>query len=414
MEKFAQKRKLHNKIRETVNKPGALLDKLFDPELIGIMENLTVTDDKIRAELTGQKMSKNAPAPAEKISAKELIKSAKSYFNKREYMRGFQDLSIFNKKMFNTVQLINEFKLTLSNIDEPGLKQKVLFEGLSDEELEKIEKNIEHTRKANSDYDSLIKEAGLLDTWTNLTTSRGRELAAIEKRYPQITADLRKKGFAIIASGEALLSITISNLKAMASARSIRKLDPYLASANVIVEAYNKFNSGEKGFASYYENTVLPAIKAKREFDAAVKAKAEAKLQEEVEAREKAKEAARAWAEAQARAKAGPGSISQQQQLPFPPTGLGPQSPPFAPRPEQPWPFGDKNKPAIPTGQAKTDPITGKTTWSHTSFYNSLQALSNEEPIILANYISKYAKSIQDKDLETAIKLFNIVKNIRG
>src|SRR5208282_6547702 len=127
--------------------------------------------------------------------------------------------------------------------DEPGLKHKVLFENVSDEALDQIEQNIQHTRKNGDElYQSFIKDAGLLDTWLNLTTSRGRELAAIEKRYPQITADLRKKGLAIIGSAEALLSITLSNLKTMASARATRKLDPYLASANAIVESYNKFN----------------------------------------------------------------------------------------------------------------------------------------------------------------------------
>ena len=193
MEKIAQKRTYRNKARELVNKPGILLEKIFDPELIGIMKNLAITDDKIRAELTGEKMSKNAPAPEEEISAKELIKKARSDFNRREYMSGVAALVIFNKKMFNTVSLINEFKKSLANIDEPGLKHKVLFENVSDEALEQMEKNIQHTRKsANELYYSFFKEAGILDTWYNLTTARGRELAAIEKHYPQITADLRK------------------------------------------------------------------------------------------------------------------------------------------------------------------------------------------------------------------------------
>src|SRR5208282_4277628 len=216
MEKIAQKRTLRNKTRELVNKPGALLDKIFDPELIGIMKTLAVTDDKIRAELTGLKISKNAPAPEEAVSAKDLIKDARSFFNRREYMGGVSALVILNKKMFNVVSLINEFKKSLSNIDEPGLKHKVLFENVSDEALDQIEQNIHHTRKNGDElYQSFIKDAGLLDTWLNLTTSRGRELAAIEKRYPQITADLRKKGLAIIGSAEALLSITLSNLKTM-------------------------------------------------------------------------------------------------------------------------------------------------------------------------------------------------------
>jgi len=50
----------------------------------------------------------------------------------------------------------------------------------------------------------------------------------------------------------------------------------------------------------------------------------------------------------------------------------------------------------------------------HQSFYNSLQCLSGEAPSILAGYISKYAKSIQLSDADTAAKLFAIVKQIKG
>ena len=449
MEKIAQKRTYRNKARELVNKPGILLEKIFDPELIGIMKNLAITDDKIRAELTGEKMSKNAPAPEEEISAKELIKKARSDFNRREYMSGVAALVIFNKKMFNTVSLINEFKKSLANIDEPGLKHKVLFENVSDEALEQMEKNIQHTRKsANELYYSFFKEAGILDTWYNLTTARGRELAAIEKHYPQITADLRKKGLAVISNGEALLSSTLSNLKTMASARATRKVDPYLEAANSIIEGYNKFNSGDKGFAVYYDNTVLPAIKAKREFDAAIKARAEAeakaktdaetKMAEEKARAEAEEEQARVAAEEKARAESEisplkqPWVSTQSQSSPFgsyinpfmqtfSPTVQKPsptlQNPPIKKEPiveqRRPTPGGPKAPEGVNVGKLPLSPPKKKSD-THQKFYESLQSLSNEHPIILANYIAKYAKSIQETDLETAVKLFNIVKNIRG
>src|ERR1035437_4647037 len=396
MDKFAQKRRLRDKARELLNKPSILHEKIFDPQLIAIMKSLVLTDDQIRAELVGEKIGKSQ-VPEDEISAKDLVKSARSNFNRREYMTGISDLVIFNKKMYNVVRSINEFKKSISDIDEPKLKQKFLFEGLSDEALQKIEKNIEHVRKASNNYKVILKEAGLLDTWYNLTNSRGRSLSAIEKRYPKITDDLRKKGNHVIDNAETLLSSTLSNLKRMASARATRKLDPYLESANSIITDYSKFNDGEKGFAAYYDSVVLPTIKAKKELDeATAKAKVEAEekakleLQQKKEQEQKEQQLREEQIKRQqvALTPSNPMAPMTPSVLLGPPAGVGISSPPFA-----------------------LKPIT---TSNHQDFYNSLQALSNESSNILAGYISKYAKSIQDTDLETAIKLFNIVKNIRG
>ncbi len=80
-----------------------------------------------------------------------------------------------------------------------------------------------------------------------------------------------------------------------------------------------------------------------------------------------------------------------------PPPGVTTQSPPFA----------------TPTGLPGEDEEALQNKYNHQSFYESLQSLSNEDPRILAAYISKYAKSIQKNDLATAVKLFNIVKRIK-
>jgi hypothetical protein len=42
----------------------------------------------------------------------------------------------------------------------------------------------------------------------------------------------------------------------------------------------------------------------------------------------------------------------------------------------------------------------------------SLQALSEESPILLAQHIRRYAKSIQSYDLETSVKLFKLAQSI--
>jgi hypothetical protein len=51
---------------------------------------------------------------------------------------------------------------------------------------------------------------------------------------------------------------------------------------------------------------------------------------------------------------------------------------------------------------------------SFSDLANSLKILGSDDPLVLAHHIAKYAKSIQDEDLEMAVKLFGIVKQIRG
>ncbi len=51
---------------------------------------------------------------------------------------------------------------------------------------------------------------------------------------------------------------------------------------------------------------------------------------------------------------------------------------------------------------------------AHQNFLHMLQSMSSERPEVLASFISKYARSIQHKDPQTAIHLLQIVKSIRG
>lgn len=51
---------------------------------------------------------------------------------------------------------------------------------------------------------------------------------------------------------------------------------------------------------------------------------------------------------------------------------------------------------------------------THANFFNSLQKMSDESPLLLASFISKYARKIQATDPTTAVQLLNIVKRIKG
>jgi hypothetical protein len=51
---------------------------------------------------------------------------------------------------------------------------------------------------------------------------------------------------------------------------------------------------------------------------------------------------------------------------------------------------------------------------SYDAFVDSLQVFSSEDTTLLASHIAKYARSIQDEQPETAVKLFKIAKSLRG
>jgi hypothetical protein len=77
-------------------------------------------------------------------------------------------------------------------------------------------------------------------------------------------------------------------------------------------------------------------------------------------------------------------------------------------------PVGDVPSKQGPFGQMPLKPPPVLRTVQHRKFFESLQTLSNESPIILAGYIAKYAKAIEKTDPVVALKLFNVVKSIRG
>jgi hypothetical protein len=68
-------------------------------------------------------------------------------------------------------------------------------------------------------------------------------------------------------------------------------------------------------------------------------------------------------------------------------------------------------RPLAPPGHKPRDLNIRKN--QHKKFMAALEALSNEQPIILANFIMKYANSIQQSDPDTYKELLHIVNNIK-
>ncbi len=386
MDKSAQNRGPLNEIREKMNMPAKYLEGFFRPAIERVLKALSKLDDKIRANLTGQEIG-TAGAPEDRTSIKDIVKMARTNFNRREYVAGFTDLAHFDKKMSEVAAAITEFQ----KIDLDSIHAQFLFHDLPKDYADKLQNTRQYmdSKKEAFRQETFVKEAGLIDFIMNLSTKRGRSLLAWEKKYPQRTKGVRENGSTLVDHAQSLLEATLSNLKEMATFRATRRPDEYTKIAQKIVEGYSKF---DKAFRAYYAKDIKPFLDIK---DAIEAQEQKAQVEEE-----KKKQEANVLNKAPATPVSGlelAAPLPNKPPVAGPPPGVTTQSPPFA----------------TPTGLPGEDEEALQNKYNHQSFYESLQSLSNEDPRILAAYISKYAKSIQKNDLATAVKLFNIVKRIK-
>jgi hypothetical protein len=420
MDKIAQERGIFNKLREKVNMPGAYLEGFFKPELDRVMTSLKELDDRIRAVLTGKKIG-TADAPADAVAVKDLLKNARTNFNRREYMTGVAELGRFHKKLYDISQDIGKFFVDVNKIHH-----KFLFEGADDEKIQNLRKHMDETmKKAEADSRYFIKEAGIMDFFYNIGTKRGRSLAAWEKKYPKQTKDLREGGDRLINEAQRLLDNTLTNLKQMATARATRRPDEYMDVANKIKADFEKFDNGKGGFRDYYNNAITPWLKIKDEIDAREKPKEEVKPTPTPGGPQPGQIEMGEDQGPPTLPSPPPGGMGAP---PGPPVGVPPgvmSSPPAAP---QARPVEEPARDTIPSPPPVHEPEENlpipltqqpphqgpKIRVAHQAFYKSLEILKNEDPKILARYIGRYATSIQNSDPETAIDLFKIAKRVKG
>ncbi len=412
MDKFAQERGILNKIREKINQPIA--EGFFKPELARIMNDLKVADDNIRSVLVGQKVGKPSADFTPGRSIKDLLKSAHSNFNRREYMSGVADLGEFHKRLFDATKLIDKLDLSVNKIHH-----NFLFQSLSPKQRENI-KGLQEYMKAASDAANepyFIKEAGIggiMDFFHNVGTRRGWALAAWEKKYPKVVKDLRDGGTRLVDAADTALANTLAHLKDMATARAIRQVDDYMDAAKKIKAEYAKFDGGDKGFRAYYTNVITPYLKKQEEFE-----KEEAAKKPAPDAATPAPTVSTTPSASTTTAPTAPMGAGFVGVAPSPWGSSAPPgaSPPFAPHQEEVIevsPDDPDVKLISPPPGEKTQPSPPPVHTAHARFYNSLEAMGNEDPRILASYIAKYAAHIQKDDPEAAIKLFSLSKQIKG
>lgn len=425
MDKIAQKRSRLNRLREFVNTPGAAIGDIFNPEMKRVMQSIKEKDDNIRTVITGEKIGEaTIDVPSDPMSLKDMLKSARSNFNRREYMKGIADLGRFHKRMYDVSNLIKKLDLDINKIHH-----NFLFQGLETDQgkhLEDLRTHMPTSTASEGLEEYFIKEAGIWsgtkDFVHNLVTDRGRTLAAWEKRYPNVAKDLKTGGIRLTNHAQEVLENTIGLLKEMGVARATRKVDAYVDAAHKIQFLYNKFDSGEKGFRAYYNNIVEPWLK---KFDDWKKSREEGKPEVAPETTPEVKTTIPEFSEAPF------AGIKEPNTFVSPTVPVG--APSMSPSPSSTLPAGAPVvlPPPLTDNTVVDAPLKSEQVLqqfelekkkqsqmlppkpAHAQFMKSLEKLGNENPLVLAGYISKYAKSIQLSDMETAIKLFAIVKQLK-
>lgn len=470
MQKTAKpgERGILNKLREMTNLSGKAAETFFNPQFKAVMEEIREKDDQIRALVVGSRIGKADPG-SDAIALKTLLKQAKSSLNRREYLTAVADLGKFHKKIKEVIDAINSIK---NKVDE--VHHDFLFKGLKDNHLEELQDL--RKRLAAQQSEDMVKMAGVVDFLKNIGTSRGRALAAWEKRYPKEVGKIRDGANGILNKSQTMLDITISSLKEMAQARSVRNPDDYMRAASQIEKAYVPYENGKGGFKEFYNTTLKEWFE---KMDRINERDAVATRSKSLDGNPTTKEigdidipvhhdippltmpplpggggaappASEVFNVTPGATGTDPTSFPSPPGTPQPGTmvGLGPEGPAVAPI--QTKMYGDLTPPsnrstlmgvappasgsAPGVGAGPTPVVPSAMTpeqreefrtkmeaqhgisseGNHKAFYKSLEKLSKEDPLILAAYIAKYAKAIQSQDTETSLKLFKIVKNIRG
>lgn len=427
MQKMAQKRSIINKLREMTNVSGAAAEKFFNPQFQEVMDNLRSIDANIRSIATGQAIEGADPDPSgmgDTRSLKDLLKSAKSNFNRREYMTAVAELGRFHKKFADIVKQIANLNDKVNEVHH-----QFLFKDLDDEHKKQL-----HDLKNRwaSQQNNLIKEANVMDFFYNIGTKRGRALAFYEKRYPKEIGKLKKDTANLLAKSESVLSNFLTSLKEMATARATRNVDTYMRAASKVSSVYDNYNNL---FKDYYNSNVkgfldkisMPTEKVEEKGLGKTEIPVTSKNIPDLDLPEKQIENE-------------PIDLVNPK-IPGPPrvpSNLGPPVPITPPPDTEPnlIPPNMESNPSLghtmvgvaPQGNPPRQTLTGISEHdnddnessratlpqvsSHKSFFKSLTSLSQENPVILASYIKKYAQSIQGSDPIMAIKLLQVVKSI--
>lgn len=251
MEKTAQKRGLLDKVRENIDLGGIAAEKVpfLNPGFQEVMEKLRTADDVVRSIALGTSVGDQGIDPEDKVSLKDLLKEAESALNRRAYMKASAFLSRFHNKMDDIVQAFKTFEVDLTAIHE-----KFLLEDIDEDIKDQILKQRKRLQGKKASLKSdLIKEAGIGDVLYNLMHETGRAMAAWEKRYPAKSKAFKNATSNILKLSKSLFEKVLKHFDGMSTARAKRLIEKYEAHTNEIKKLVNAY---DVNFRKYYDEHV--------------------------------------------------------------------------------------------------------------------------------------------------------------
>lgn len=274
MDKIAQERGLLNKLREHADITGKLLESI-NPKFHKMMADLRATDEKIRQYAA---------------QSKDLIKSAKSLVNRKDYLSAASTMSAFHERCRYIAAELENF---VKNIDLDSYE--ILLNQFDDEQKERIfgydpnkslNLNDVSFAKDLEILAALEKKAGLSDWWHNLTDERAKAMKALEKRFSvSFLKDIKNNSINMFNESQRFLQFLLNTFSKLAIALAKRKPSQYIELAKLFSQ---KFLSYHKSFVKYYDKNIKPLkeqndkmIAAKKQEEEILQAK---KLKEEQEA----------------------------------------------------------------------------------------------------------------------------------
>lgn len=406
MDKIAQRRNWLNKLREKTNIGGKAME-VFSPTFLELMENLRTIDDEIREQA---------------VDLKDILKTAKTNFNRREYMTAIAFLGRFHEK----VEIIdNELSKLHGTVDKHH--QEFLYGDVDPEHVDYITNKLSprfeakpNSKTAELERASLNKEAGLSDWWHNIHSDRGRTLSAWEKRFPRYAKELKTHTAQMINKSEAYLNGLLLTFKLLNTLRSTRKLEEYLKVSSKLREKYKSYNAA---FTTFYNSQIKKFIDYQKAINRQVEIPG-------LTSSEVAKKVEKQLAP----------TISPESEeiVPEKPLDFTPEEFPILNKPEEKRdtipaspppaniepieissdPFADnipidlKSKAPKVSIKDLLETSKSKKKANHTLFLQALGALENRHPMVIAKEIVIYANSIVESDRETSKNLLKIAKNI--
>jgi len=443
MQKIAQTRNIWNRMREGIGWDSK--------EYAEANQKMRDTDDHVRAIISGTVVENFQPLTNR--SMKDILKSARSNLNRREYAKSVGDLSLFHRCIVDSLDILKEFDDNLSKEHSNFLLQSVTpgsdnYDPEYAQYLEDLRKRFSPKPSGKTAYYSsdLVKEAGITDFMSRFS-DRGRELAAWEKRYPHRAKSIKIKTTNMVDISEKLLNLILKTLKVMAKFRDARKIDNWYDETKKIIRAAEAYH---KSFQAYYD-AELKQLFESREFVAREPDKTETietvpggeatnvtdtnnKTRPEitdailedipVTTTSPATPSSPANPNIRGRVRPVPTKIDDLTTPAVPARDrsyydrMSPAVFPSSVLPSQPMSGGFVGAPPsefkLPKPEDKEPKQQSLPGIAHTKFFSSLETLSNEHPAVLAKYILKYAKSIQQSDPLIYNKLIDIVKSIKA